>query len=266
VFTDGGGQSLLSLGSELVDDTTPIEKRWGGWYITALRAGPRHRGNLIVSSEEEPSTEQMSAKANLKSLAKLIDTRPYLVPSSDATALLVFEHQVGVQNILTKANQECLRMVTYQTNLQRELNEPVSTEPVYESVRHVFSEASQQVLDALLFKDEAALPEDGIQGVGGFAKAFASMDRDGAGALSLRELDLQHRLFKYRCSYLIQGSTFNRLQPTLRRRVLQRLWRVLTDPAAEPRYDYLETTEREGIRQILASSLRNLPVSWRAAN
>jgi hypothetical protein len=266
VFTETGGQPLLSLGSELVDATTPIEKRWGGWYVTALRAGPRHRGNLVLSTEQEPSLQEMGEKANLKSLEKLVDARPYLVPSSDIAALLVFEHQVSVQNVLTKANQDCMRMMVYQRTLQAELKENVTEEPTYESVRHVFTAASQQVLDALLCKDEATLPQGGIQGVGGFEKVFAPKAKASAGVPSLKQLDLQQRLFKYRCSYLIQSSTFDQLQPTLRRRVLVRLWQVLTEPLSEPRYEYLEAAERVTIREIIASTVRNLPVTWQVAN
>ena len=261
VFPDSAGQPLLSLGSELVDAATPIEKRWGGWYVTAQRGGPRHRGNLILSTEHEPGPEELTKGARTKTLEGLVDTYPYLVPSSDITALLVFEHQVSVQNVLTKANQECLRMLAYQKTLQKELKEPVTEEPAYESVRHVFASASQQVLDALLCKDEAALPEGGIQGLGGFAKAFET--KGPLGNLSLRQLDLHQRLFKYRCSFLIQSTSFDRLQPVLRRRVLQRLWRVLTDQVVEPRYDYLKTAERGAIRTILTSSLQNLPPIWR---
>ncbi len=265
VFTDAGGQPLLALGSELVDATTPIEKRWGGWYVTGLHAGPRHRGNLILATEQEPSPEELARSATLKSLDKLVDTRPYLAPSSDITALLVFEHQVSVQNVLTRANQECLRMMTYQRNLQKELKEPVTEEPTYDSVRHVFTTASQQVLDALLCKDDAPLPEGGIQGIGGFSQAFCPPAKAGGSVPSLKELDLHQRLFKYRCSYLIYSSTFDQLQPTLRRRVLQRLWRVLTDPLSDSRYDYLEAGERDIIRQILSTSLRDLPVTWGTA-
>jgi len=263
VFTDPAGQPLLEFGSELVDSTTPIEKRWGGWYVTAIRAGPRHRGNLIVTDGREPGVRELSVGANLKSLSKLVDTGPYLAPTSDVTALLVFEHQLSVQNALTRANQECLRMITYQTNLQRELKEPVTSEPNYESVQHVFSSAAQLVLDALLYKDEAPLPEGGVEGVGDFAKVFASHNSAAANRPSLKELDLHQRLFKYRCSYLIQSSTFAALQPTLRRRVLQRLYRVLTDLSPDPRYAYLEPDERDKIRQIIVATVPNLPPVWK---
>ena len=263
VFTDDRGLPLLALGSELVDSTTPIEKRWGGWYVTARRAGPRHRGNLVLESEKEPSPEELAQQASLRSLDKLFDVRPYLLPTSDVTALLVFEHQVSVQNALTRANQQCLRMIAYQKNLQKELKEPVLEDPSYESVRHSFSEAAQQILDALLCKDDAALPEGGIEGVGAFAGSFVSRAKGGSDGISLKQLDLRTRLFKYRCSYLIQSPAFDQLQPTLRRRVLQRLWRVLSQPDTEPRYAYLEPDERAGIRQILGASLRNLPPNWR---
>lgn len=262
VFTDSAGQPVLSLGSELVDSTTPLQKRWGGWFVTAHRSGS-HRGNLMLASHEEPDPKELSAKANLATLDNLVDTRPYLRPSSDVTALLVFEHQVFVQNALTKANQQCLRMMDYQKRLQAELKQEVTEEPAYESVQHVFASATQEVLDALLSRGEAALPPGGIQGVGGFADAFNPASGSPSSQPSLRQLDLERRLFRYRCSYLIQSTTFDRLQPTLRRRVLQRLWIVLTEPASESRYDYLEAAERDTIRQILTRTLGNLPATWR---
>jgi hypothetical protein len=266
LFCDANGQPLLVLGTDLVDDSTPIEKRWGGWYVTALKAGPQHRGNLMLAAEQEPSSAQLSAGANLASLDKLVDTSPYLVPSSDVTALLVFEHQVSVQNALTRANQQCLRMMNYQTNLQAELKEAVTTEPTYESVKHSFSEAAQQVCDALLFKDAAALPPTGIAGVGTFVRDFENSGRVAVDHPALKSLDLHSRLFRYRCSYLIQSSSFDNLQPTLRRRVLQRLWRVLSEPTPDSRYEYLEPEERRAIRDLIASNVHHLPPSWQVTN
>jgi hypothetical protein len=263
MFADASGQPLLAFGSELVDFSTPIEQRWGGWYVTAARSGPRHRGNLILTAEREPTAQEMSVTANLRNLDRLVDTRPYLTSSSDVAALLVFEHQVTVQNALTKANQECLRMISYQKALQKDLKETVSEEPTYDSVRHVFAAASEQVLDALLSRNEASMPNGGIQGVGGFASAFVKGGPSTHSLSGLRQLDLQDRLFKYRCSYLIGSTAFDRLQPTLRRRVLQRLGRVLTEPSGDARYAYLEPAERSEIRAALVAAIPNLPRTWR---
>jgi hypothetical protein len=262
VYTDSNGQPLLTLGSELVDIRTPFEQRWGGWYATGQHGTARHRGNLLLASEREPTAEELSRGANLKSLPKLIDAKPYLAHSSDLVALLVFEHQVTVQNALTKANQHCLSMMAYQQGVQRELKEPVTDEPAYDSVNNAFADAVQQVLDALLSKDEAALPPGGVMGSGGFAKAFARGAKPGPDGSSLKDLDLKQRLFKYRCSHLIQSTSFERQQPALKRRVLRRLGRILSDPASEPRYAYLEPGERAAIKAILRASLGKLPSSW----
>ena len=262
VFCDSNGQPLLALGTDLIEDATPIEKRWGGWYVTARHAGPRHRGNVVLTSEQEPAGAQLSAMANLASLDPLLDTSPYLVPTSDVTALLVFEHQVSVQNVLTRANQQCWRMISYQTNLQAELKEPVTTEPTLESVKHSFTEATREICDALLFKGAAALPASGIEGVGAFARDF---ERSGSptGRPGLKSLDLHSRLLRYRCSYLIETPAFDQLQPILRRRVLLRLGRILSDSGTDLGYDYLEPDERRSIREILAKNLKGLPANWR---
>jgi hypothetical protein len=49
----------------------------------------------------------------------------------------------------------------------------------------------------------------------------------------LRELDLQARLFKYRCSYMIYSPAFDALPQQARAAVLARLREAITDP----RYD-----------------------------
>jgi hypothetical protein len=36
LYVDVSGQPMLSAGSRMVDHTTPIEQRWGGWYVTGL--------------------------------------------------------------------------------------------------------------------------------------------------------------------------------------------------------------------------------------
>jgi hypothetical protein len=177
-------------------------------------------------------------------------------------ALLVFEHQLSAQNALTKANQHCLQMLAYQQGVQRDLKEPVSEQPTYESVKRAFVDATQQVMDALLFKDEAPLPGGGVSGIGGFARVFSQNAKTAPNGPSLRDLDLQGRLFKYRCSYLIQTAGFTQLQPVLRRWVLQGLWHVLTDSTPEGRYAYLEPQERSTIRAILKASVPGLPSCW----
>ena len=262
VYTDTHGQPVLSLGSDLVDDTTPIDQRWGGWYVTGTHGSLRHRGNLTISGETLPTKAQVEAAANRANLDGFFDSTRYLSATSDIVALMVFEHQLAAHNVLTKANQHCRWMMFYQQGLQRSFKETVTPEPVYDSVRHAFEHSVEQVLDVLLFKNEAALPIGGVRGGEAFASGFTRQGFRSPSGQSLRELDLQHRLFRLRCSYVIQTGPFQTLQSVLRRQILERLHRVLTLPADEPRYAYLESGERQAILEILEKTVPDLSPGW----
>jgi hypothetical protein len=78
----------------------------------------------------------------------------------------------------------------------------------------------------MLFQDEAKLP-DHIRGSSGFAERFAKNGpRDGKGR-SLYELDLNTRLFKYRCSYLIYSPAFDALPPVIKAPIYRQMWDLL---------------------------------------
>src|SRR5581483_6886750 len=53
VFADASGLPILSSGTYRVDQTTPLEKRWGGWYVTGTHGDQKHLGNLIVRGRLE---------------------------------------------------------------------------------------------------------------------------------------------------------------------------------------------------------------------
>jgi len=197
--------------------------------------------------------------ANLTNITSRVSLSAYLAPTSDIVALMVFEHQIAFHNALTKASFRARQMLAYQRGLQTDLKENITEEPVYESCQRVFAHAVQDLLDVLLFKDEAEFPAGGIEGSSSFATDFGRTAlKDGEGR-SLRDFQLAKRLFKYRCSYLIYTPGFTKLQPVLRRMALERLWKALTQPGTEPRYDYLTSHERETILGILHQTLSNLP-------
>ena len=56
LFVNTGGQPIYSAGSHMVDHTTPLKDRWGGWYVTGRHGEQHHLGNLIVRGRrvEEP--------------------------------------------------------------------------------------------------------------------------------------------------------------------------------------------------------------------
>jgi hypothetical protein len=249
VFPSERGDPLLRHGTDLVDDETPFEKRWGGWYVTGYQGKDAHRGNTFAAEKDNQLVFNPS-EARPAELSQYFDTARYLAPTSDVVALLVFEHQLAMHNSLTKAGQSGRRMMDYQHALQKSLGEPFTDEPAYDSVKSVFAGAVEDVLDHLLFRNAAPLPA-GTAGGDAFRRAFATGARKNAAGASLKDLSLQGRLLANRCSYLIYSASFEALPAPLKRRVLERLSAVLKGEDASGRYAYLEKTEKRRILEIL---------------
>jgi hypothetical protein len=251
VFPDDQGNPIMRFGSEVVDLRTAFTNRWGGWYVTGLHGESLHRGNLLFSGQAQNPDQDFKRGANITNLSDRFNVKEYLLQgTSDVVALLVFEQQITIQNTLTRASLDTRRMLDYQKNLQVAFKEPTTEEPAYDSVKSVFEHAAQEVVDDLLFKDEARLPAD-LQGSPAFQKAFLSTAIKTSDGKSLKDFDLHGHLFQNRCSYLIYSESFRSLPVPLKRRIYARLARALRPVDPDPRYAYLETEERQRILSIL---------------
>jgi len=264
VHTDETGEPLLRFGSEVVDDRTPFERRWGGWYVTGRHGAATHRGNVFAREEKGELVVDFGSGANVTNLAGFFNPARYLAGTSDLVALLVFEHQLAMHNAITRAGFHCRRMLHYQTSVQRDLRETVTEEPTYDSVRRVFDNAAQDVVDHLLFLEEAPLPEGGVQGDGRFEQVFARRARRCSAGGSLRDFDLETRLFRNRCSFLINSESFAALPAPLLKRIYARLEHALRPTDPDPRYAYLAAPERARIVTILRQTHPGLPQGWLA--
>lgn len=265
VFPGPEGHPIMSQGSTVVDTTTPFSDRWGGWYVTGKHGSVLHRGN-VTATEKNDQTIDIDFKkgANVSNLAKFFDITPYKRRTSDIVALMVLEHQTSVQNILTKANHTSMRAMHMQTSLQRELGEKVMSEPTG-TARRIIDHCAEDVLDAIFFKDEAELPEGGIEGDPAFQTAFTKRAPQSSDGRSLKDFQLLNRLFKHRCSYMVYSLTFQNLTPPLKQTVLSRLWEVLDGKDTTGSYSYLGDSERAHIRRILAETLPGAPAEWKKA-
>jgi hypothetical protein len=251
VFPDENGEPLLRQGSEMVDYRTPFDHRWGGWYVTGLHGTATHRGNVLAHELNDELVVDFKRGANITNLSSFFDTDEYLRNSSDIVALMVFEHQIAMHDAIIQANFRCRRMMDYQHSLQKDLKEPITDEPTYDSVKTVFASCTQDVVDCLLFKDEAVLP-DGIKGSPDFQHAFQANAKVAPGFGSLKDFSLEGHLFKNRCSYLIYSDAFLALPKLLKQRIYDELAKTLKNP--ESRYDYLPADERTRIVSILAAT------------
>ncbi|MEQ1748746.1 MAG: hypothetical protein ABL974_04955 [Prosthecobacter sp.] len=251
VFPSAEGHPIMSQGSTVVDTTTSFSDRWGGWYVTGKHGTLLHRGNVIATENPDNTCDMPFEKgANITDLSDLFDTTPYPRKQSDIVALMVLEHQTFVQNVLTKANHTAMRAMHMQTSLQKELGEIVQKEPTG-TARRIIDHCADDVVEALFFKDEAALPEGGIEGDVAFPIAFSKLAPHTSDGRSLKDLQLLTRLFKYRCSYMVHSLTFRSLTPHLKQTVLARMKDVLAGADRSGVFDYLGVRERENISRIL---------------
>ena len=168
----------------------------------------------------------------------------YLSPYSDIVALMVFEHQMHMMNLLTR--------IGWQT---RYLLRNGNTQNIG---KNGLEDSAKDLVDYMLFVDEAPL-QSKIEGTSGFADRFsAEGPRDSRGR-SLHQLDLEHRLMRYPCSYMIYSEVFDSLPLEARDAIYQRLWLVLSGAAADEKYSSLSRSERKAIVEILRETKKGLP-------
>ncbi|HEY1172655.1 MAG TPA: hypothetical protein VGH19_14900 [Verrucomicrobiae bacterium] len=262
VNTTETGDPLLQFGSKVVDHTTPFKDRWGGWYVTGTHGDSIHQGNVFAVDKNRELQVDYHKGANITGLSRFFPVENLLTDSSDIVALLVLEHQTAMHNAITRAAYNSRRMLAYQRNLQTDLKEPVTDEPSYDSVKRVFDSSARDVVDHLLFKDEAILPEDGVKGSNAFQQVYERGGVRTKDGRSLRDLRLDRYLFKYRCSHLIYSKQFLALPKQLKQRIYARLEKALDENDPDSRYDHLSKQERIGIREILRETHPDLKVTW----
>jgi len=261
VFPDANGEPLSGSGSANIAPSTPLAERWGGWYVTGTKAPFEHRGNLTGKKIDDFEGPTAQPTRNLLSLEGIVDTRRYLLKTSDVVPLLMHDHQVHVHNVLSTASQDA-RIALHRWPAMREILGLPKDAPPQGSCVVVFDSQAEKVLDALLCRDEAAWPAEGIHGDGVFAPAYAKTRKPDTKGRSLRDLDLQTHLFRYRCSPLIYSQSFTSLPKQLHDIVLLRLSAGLRAFPPSPSFGHLPDDERAAIHEILSATLPNLPAGW----
>jgi hypothetical protein len=263
VYVDATGLPVLSFGSHRIDHTSPLAKRWGGWYVSGTHGKQRHLGNLTVAESKPAAEIDNRAGQNVTELADRVHLDAYPTKHSDLVALMVFEHQVEAHNLLTQANYQA-RMALYQeAALNRELGEPATHRWASTTAR--IKSAGEALVKYLLFAGEAKLTEP-IRGTTSFADEFQRQGLRDAQGRSLRDLDLRTRLFKHPCSYLVDSPSFAALPAEMREYVYRRVAEVLTGKDHSAEFAHLGDSDRKAIVEILVATCRSLPRGWPAEN
>jgi hypothetical protein len=254
------GVVVRSSGQFAVDHRVGLEARWGGWYVTGTHGSIRHLGNTHI--DQLFSGVPTATSGNWPSLDGKFDWTGYLTPHSDIVALMVFDHQMHLMNLLTRIGWEA-RVAAHE---RRPTNPQSAADSAGDRSERPISlaAAASEVVDYMLFVEEAPLA-DTVHGSSGFAAKFeARGPRDRTGR-SLRQLDLTRRLFRYPCSYMIYSDVFTALPPAAKAAIYDRMWAVLSGQEKSARYARLSRQDRQDIIQILRDTKSDLPPSFQAS-
>ena len=237
--------------SYITDQDSPLNQRWGGWYVTGA-ALEGTLANAVTSAGASGRTPALAA------MTRSFDTGAYLAPTSDEVALLVLAHQTQMHNLITLTN--------YRTRIALHDAGAEAGTALPDTAREQFERPAEQLLRYLLFANEAAQPERNAQSViaaSAFAREFAARGPFDSRGRSLRQFDLHTRLFRFPCSYLIYSEAFDALPEPAKGYVYSRLLQILSGNDSSGDFDALAAADRRAILEILLETKPGLPQAWR---
>jgi hypothetical protein len=233
----------------------PLEQRWGGWYVTGRAGSVTHQGNIVSAERSPQAAVGTGPRHELKSLDGQFDLDGFPSHYSDVVALMVLEHQAHMTNLITRTGWEA-RLASYEEHAANSGSPQKPGGHAAGAAR--VGDAARDLVDYLLFVDEAPLAGR-IEGSSGFAETFAAQGPRDQKGRSLRQLDLEHTLTKYPCSYMIDTAAFDALPVSAKEAVYQRMWQVLSGREPQKKYARLSLADRQAVVEILRDTKKDLP-------
>ncbi|MFM8357407.1 MAG: hypothetical protein ACKOET_02505 [Verrucomicrobiota bacterium] len=243
--TDRTGVIDLLSGAESVNHRTPLADRWGGWYVSGTHGAQTHRGNLMGKEAYARQAKEPNFAANRPTLEGFFDESRYYGRGSDIVALMVFEHQAHLHNLITRLHYMARQQLAAYGHVNY-LKAPV-----------------EAFLRYALFVEETPLTAP-LKGDPAFGRDFMARGPRDARGRSLRDLDLQTRLFRHPCSFLLYSEAFAALPDPLKERIHRRLWEILRGEDTSEAYARLDAPGRRALYEILRDTLPGLPAYWHA--
>jgi hypothetical protein len=241
---DSSGVVDLQTGTSQVNHRTPFNERWGGWYVTGTHGEMTHRGNLFGAKSFKQAEKQPNYRGNLTDLAQFIDVAKYPRNQSDIVSLMVLEHETHMHNFIARLNYETV------IALQQ-----------YGKIDHLKSKVDS-FLQYALFTEEAPIT-NAVKGSAAFVKEFESRGPVDSKGRSLRQLDLNTRLFKYPCSFLVYSEQFGAMPVQIKEMIYKRLFEILSGDEKSAKFEMLSANDRKAILEILRETKKDLPDYWR---
>ena len=147
---------------------------------------------------------------------------------------MVMQHQVDVQNEIARVNYRVRTILAREGEISAER----------------LAEESEDLLQALFMSDEITLTEP-VSGTSGFTEHFQGLGPVGRDGKSLRELDLQERLFKYPLSYQIYTAAFDALPEQALDYLGRRIRAILAGEDQTEAFAHISAAQRNDMLAIL---------------
>jgi len=252
-YTSETGRRVASVPSHIrLSHAVPFEDRWGGYFVTNAPPTLSHLGNAFASRESGALAVDRS-HASTADLGAFFDPRILPRPDSEILALMLFDHQTEMHNLLIEA--------VYRDRLLLHLAEANGGEAprlVAEQTDAFFD----RLVRYLLFAREVSLAGHSLRRGTDFERDFTARRRAAPSGRSLRDFDLETRLFQHRLSYMIDSQAFEEAPRTMRERTYRKLHQILAAETPPEGYDYFDDGEREAILTILKHTKADLPEDW----
>lgn len=254
-ITDRHGYPITGVHDGPTTDATPLRQRFGGWYVTGTYGTVGHAGNVYapllsgqVSDKAQFRTKfEPRAESQLPNLSGKFDSTYYLTTQSDIVAIMVLTHQTILHNLIT-ATHEAAREAVMEAAIA-----PPEARQAGPVVTPRLRGAVETLVRGMLFVNEASF-EAPVRGSTRFAEEFmARGPRDPKGR-SLRALDLDKRLFKYRLSFLVYSEAFDALPELAKRAVYTRLYGILNGTDRTPDLQNISAEDRRDVLEILTAT------------
>jgi hypothetical protein len=240
---DSSGVVDLQTGTSQVTHATPFNERWGGWYVTGAHGAMTHRGNLFGTKAFKQAEKQPNYRGNITDLSEFIDVSKYPRNQSDIISLMVLEHETHMHNFIARLNYETV------IALQQ-----------YGKIDHLKSKVDS-FLQYAFFTEEAPITNS-VKGAPAFVKEFESRGPFDSKGRSLRQFDLNTRLFKYPCSFLVYSEQFDALPPPIKEMICRRMFEILSGADNSSKFQMLSAMDRKVILEILQETKKDLPEYW----
>lgn len=228
------GGSLDNLNPGKPGHNLPYTRRFGGWFLTNQADNHNNWSNSIGVMNQKGQIKQKKIQLPVYNISKY-----HLSNESEMVTHLVMEHQIGFTNLCISA-QYALR--------ESRLSKNKSTK---HQVEDYFVE---QLLRYSLFVDEPNLSIPSDKETSRFITYFEKSYPKKNPFNLFRKIELNTRLFKTRCSYMLGTPVFKALPDDFKNTFMISLREIVSKKNTELSFlgSHLEEDERERILHVLS--------------